>query len=164
MEFQDLFRLAMKREVPEIAGWRGTETVLNLGGGPQQIPGAICYDITMGWNADVNFIPHAAETVDHVIMFHFLEHVADPIRMLREVERVLKPGGVATICVPYYTSQMNAHDLTHRSVFCEETWRNLFNPPYYTRGGPEWRFQIGFNLICGVVERNLCLLTQLVKV
>jgi hypothetical protein len=57
-----------------------------------------------------------------------------------------------------------AHDLTHKTAFCEDTWSNLFSDPSYKRMGAEaWRFKIGLNIIIGIVERNLCLMTQLIK-
>ena len=42
---------------------------------------------------------------DFVVLSHVIEHVADPIRVLGEVFRVLKPGGAAVIAAPdrHYT-------------------------------------------------------------
>ena len=69
------------------------------------------------------------------------------------------------IVVPYYSSQMMAHDLTYRHAFCEETWRIIFRNPYYKQAGSpeEWKFDVGLNVIIGIVERNLCLMTQLIR-
>ena len=94
----------------------------------------------------------------------------NPFAVLLEFQRVLMPLGIVNIVVPYYTSQMQAHDLTHKHVFCEDTWKNLFAQPYYVRYSDgeeseplEWKFNIGTNVIIGVVERNLALLTQLIR-
>ena len=70
------------------------------------------------------------------------------------------------IVVPYYTSQMMAHDLIHKQAFCEETWRNTFENEYYKLAdAPEegWKLKARLNIIIGIYERNLCLMTQLVR-
>ena len=41
-----------------------------------------------------------AESVDVIAAFHVLEHVADPIGLLCQMQRLLRPGGLAYIRVP----------------------------------------------------------------
>jgi SAM-dependent methyltransferase len=43
----------------------------------------------------------ADETAEVVICHHVLEHVEQPVEMLREIRRILKPRGTALIFVPY---------------------------------------------------------------
>ena len=45
-----------------------------------------------------------AAMFDQVIVWHVLEHLADPRGTLQEIHRVLKPGGSVTIAVPNYSS------------------------------------------------------------
>lgn len=51
-------------------------------------------------NMDVTDLPFAADHFDLVICNHVLEHVPDDARAMREILRVLKPGGHAVLQVP----------------------------------------------------------------
>ncbi len=50
---------------------------------------------------DVTDIPYAAAAFDWVFCNHVLEHVPDDAKALREIYRVLKPGGIAILQTPY---------------------------------------------------------------
>lgn len=161
---QDMFEIGMKRHIPSLLGniqKEGT-TMLNLGGGLADIAGTVNVDYP-NWDADKQPLPFESESVSVIHAYHFLEHCMEPVKVLQECQRVLIKGGVMNIVVPYYTSQMAAHDLDHKHVFCEETWKNLFDTSYYDKNKIEWKFRIHANFIMGVVERNLALFTQLQK-
>jgi ubiquinone/menaquinone biosynthesis C-methylase UbiE len=51
---------------------------------------------------DIHEIPFAANTFDAVLCNHVLEHVRDDIQAMREIHRVLKPGGFAILQVPFF--------------------------------------------------------------
>ena len=50
---------------------------------------------------DIHKIPYEANTFDTVMCNHVLEHVEDDLLAMREVYRVLKPGGWAILQVPF---------------------------------------------------------------
>jgi SAM-dependent methyltransferase len=50
--------------------------------------------------ADGAQLPFPAATFDSVLCTQVLEHVPEPITVLREIARVLRPGGVALVTVP----------------------------------------------------------------
>lgn len=50
---------------------------------------------------DMLAIPYPAETFDFVMANHVLEHVADDLRALAELRRVLRPGGWAILQTPF---------------------------------------------------------------
>jgi SAM-dependent methyltransferase len=60
--------------------------------------------------ADAAELPFPDETFDHVWMMWFLEHVADPVAVLRESRRVLVEGG-----------ELTAIEVDYNSVWAEPT-------------------------------------------
>lgn len=170
MSIQDFFKLGMKRDIhnlipPRLNHYGGN--ALNLGAGNSLIAGTDPLDLPE-WNAEDGMLPAriASDSVDTIFAFHFFEHLtgAKAIRILRECERVLKVGGTLNVVVPHRLSQMAYHDLDHKSFWTEETWKVLFSTPYYDKNRETpWLLEVNVNLIIGVVERNLALMTQLVK-
>jgi SAM-dependent methyltransferase len=161
--FQGFFYIGMDRRLANIYRPAPGGVALNIGAGSKIIPGARSLDLPE-WNADLSPIPWNDESISTIHAYHFLEHVKDPVAVLRECQRVLKVGGVMNVVVPYYSAAIAADDLDHKSRFNENTWKTLFDNDYYDKDKIGWRFNVHFNLIAGIVERNLCLFTQLVKV
>ena len=51
---------------------------------------------------DIHQIPFEMNMFDVVLCNHVLEHVKDDIRAMSEIHRVLKPGGLAILQVPFF--------------------------------------------------------------
>ena len=70
--------------------------------------------------ADAHALPFAENSFDFVISLAVLEHIQHPGVMLREVRRVLKPGGVylgsVTYLVPFHDSA-SYFNMTHHGVW-----------------------------------------------
>ncbi|MGJ5620706.1 class I SAM-dependent methyltransferase [Sulfitobacter sp. MF3-043] len=49
--------------------------------------------------ADVQSLPYDDQSFDLVMAAHVLEHLSDPRRALKEMIRVLKPGGMVFVCL-----------------------------------------------------------------
>lgn len=163
--FQEFFQLGLSRDLPSVLDFPDGK-VLNLGPGTKLIEGSIPIGLP-GWNANTQPIPFGDESCTGVHAYHFLEHVENPTLVLQEIQRVLKPGGVVNIVVPYYRAQMAFQDLNHKHFFCEDSWKELFSNSYYDTAQDsemvEWHLKVHFNLVAGIVERNMALFTQMVK-
>jgi len=59
---------------------------------------------------DISAIPFHSETFDALLCIHVMEHVEDDVSAMRELYRVLKPGGWAVISVPIRLDQLTYED------------------------------------------------------
>jgi SAM-dependent methyltransferase len=93
----------------EPAGYRLGRWNLYLGGGGRYIGGFVNYDSTPALGVEVagrsEQLPFRANVFQHVECDAILERVRRPDLVMREIERVLKPGGyahlVASFCQPF---------------------------------------------------------------
>ena len=105
-----------------------SKLVLDLGCGQNKKKGSIGVDLLSSAKPDVmhdlNKFPYPFEsnTVDYVHMDNVLEHLNEPLDVLGEVHRILKPGGVAKIVVPYFRSVWAHIDPTHKHFFTVQSF------------------------------------------
>jgi SAM-dependent methyltransferase len=164
MDFHRLFALGMKRKLPYLLDPDGP--VFDIGAsGKYKVPGSDAIG-PPEWVHPRDRFPAKDNSVAQIHAYHFLEHLSgeDVVSLLREVERVLMPGGVLNFSVPYYSSTLAIQNLDHKSQWCEATFSNLFYDDTYLgdEDGP-WKLSVHFLLVAGIVQRNMALVGQLVK-
>ena len=170
----------LDRPTPKWTTIDWSKPVLHLGPGEKHIPNTIelewpewdfdQLDAQAEFWVDYNTrkgsgarLPFEDNEAGGVIATHVLEHLKDPIPLLREVSRILAPGCPFNILVPHGESLMFKQDLDHQKPFVIETWKTLLSNPYYAKGKDGFSFDIGANFLYGVKEANLALVTQLIK-
>lgn len=160
----DHFDIAMVRPradwVPTLDAFDGM--FVQLGPGKKNIDSWDNLDYP-DWDADKDKLPYQDDSVDGVATYHSMDHFSRPTFVLAEVQRVLKVGGWFVNIVPHYSSELANSCIEHKSRFAVDTWRNIFSERQYDHGPGGWQFRIGFNMLMGLTERNLVLVTQLIK-
>lgn len=97
--------------------------IINIGCGRRRMAGAIGIDHvalpTVDIVADIEHgLPFLADaSVDIVIADSILEHVEHFAELMREIHRVLKPGGELRVKVPHFSNPYYYSDYTHRRFF-----------------------------------------------
>lgn len=101
--------------------WTITEPArLDIGAGTaNRLPGAVRLDRSRAARphvvADLDRpLPFRTGSFDVVGAFDVVEHVADLVALMEEIYRVLRPGGVAQITTPHFSSANAYTDPTHR--------------------------------------------------
>jgi ubiquinone/menaquinone biosynthesis C-methylase UbiE len=109
--------------IPRI-GYGLSPVVLDIGCGPRkkdytsigidtlQFPGV---DIVGDVHEVLALLPDAS--VDGIYSSHFMEHLTDIGALIRELERVLKPGGELRVIVPHFSNPYYYSDPTHKTPF-----------------------------------------------
>lgn len=130
----------------DLASGAVTGRVLDVGCGSAKTPGAVGLDISPDTEADVvhdlNVFPYpiADSSFDHVLMQDVLEHVMEPVRVLEELHRVLRPGGRLQVRTPHFSSLLAYSDPTHQHYFSSLAIRSFAEPRFahYSRA----RFEV----------------------
>ena len=77
-------------------------------------------------------------SVDKVYSSHFFEHFQEIERLLDEMTRVMKVGGIISIIVPHFSNAYFYSDYTHRSFFGLYTFSYLAEDKLFTRKVPDY--------------------------
>jgi len=109
--------------------------VLDLGCGNKKREGAIGVDFNGRTAADVihdlNSFPYPFEdaSFDEIYIDNCLEHLDDVLRVMEEVYRICKPGGLVKVIVPYFRSIWAFIDPTHKHFFTVDSFA-YFDPAH----------------------------------
>lgn len=128
---------------------------LDLGCGAHKREGFVGVDISAACGADVVHDlratpwPFATHSVEEVFCSHFFEHLtgAERIAFMEELHRVMKPGAVAHIITPYWTSVTAVQDPTHQWPPIAEASYYYFNKAWRDRCGLQ-HYGIGCDFDC----------------
>lgn len=83
--------------------------------------------------ADVCDLPVGDNSVDAAVSANMLEHVSDDEQALREIHRILRPGGLAACVVPFGKNLM--------IITTTDFWaKNVATPPRVSKQGSPSRF------------------------
>jgi len=115
--------------------------VLDFGCGAHKTAGAFGIDgvplpgVDLVHDLGVRPYPLPDDCADEAVLSHVLEHFDDPLAVLEEVWRVVRPGGRVLIRTPHYSGPYAWKDPTHRRAFSSESFhyfgQNGYS--YYTR-------------------------------
>jgi len=139
--------------------------VLDLGPGRKLIRGAVRLDLP-DWDAETMPLPYEEGSVGGIFAMHFLEHLSDPRPLIGEAARVLALGCPFTIVVPHGRSKMYLQDCDHKTPFVLDSWDNILNNKYYSKGRQvfsDYLMRVGFSMVYAVKEGNEAIITQLIR-
>jgi SAM-dependent methyltransferase len=77
--------------------------------------------------------PFADNTFDQVIIVDYLEHIADDRGFIRELERILKPGGTLIVNVPHLKPRSILNRFRH-AIGLTDQWHGHLRPGYSLEG------------------------------
>lgn len=77
---------------------------------------------------DLLSLPFAADAFDGFVLTEVLEHCVDPQRAMREVFRVLKPGGLLLVTSPFFWCTHQTDEYRDYWRFARQGWELLLEP------------------------------------
>ena len=115
--------------------------ILHLGCGTTRMEGAINADHIKMPGVDVVFdlekppYPLVENNFDEVHMYFVLEHITDHFAVIKEIHRILKPGGRCYIRVPHFSSMYAWGEFTHKRGYAHgsfDIFEDTNNRSYYS--------------------------------
>ncbi len=120
---------------------------LNLGCGKDIREGYVNLDLVKLEGVDVvcdvnKKLPFKDDYFDEIMAYDILEHVNDMPKVLKELHRILKKGGILRIKVPHFLESSAYADPTHKNFFAYNTF------DYFVKGNQRnYYFDFGFEKI-----------------
>jgi len=113
---------------------------INVGCGFRKIEGFVNLDIDRRCNPDILCditagLPYKDGSLDYIYTSHCLEHMWNVEDVIKDFHRVLKPGGVLEITVPYYPGRCAVAGDGHVRFFTMETFSLYCNPRMFQPKG-----------------------------
>ena len=108
---------------------------------------------------DLNILPWPlkSNSIGEVMISHILEHLNSPWDIMKEIHRILVPGGKVTVIVPH-ADGIDSHTISHKHQF-KWSWFNELGKGDETTGIPKlWKEEYH---ICRVVPHRDCWLDVL---
>lgn len=111
------------------------KTILDLGCGNKKRVGSIGVDINPDTDADIvhdlNQFPYPFDSsmFDEIYADNVIEHLDNVLKVMEELHRISKPGGILIIKVPYFRSRFAYIDPTHKHFFTTESF-TYFDPEH----------------------------------
>ncbi|PNX53275.1 MAG: hypothetical protein BV458_05340 [Thermoplasmata archaeon M9B2D] len=136
--------------------------ILDLGCGEKKVEGSIGVDNVALPGVDVVHdlsifpYPFKDESADVIYLNNIIEHLPDTIKVMEEMYRILKPGGLLHIETVYWNHKDSISDPQHKSFFNETTWEFFTGKrkTYYTKA--QFRME-SFKYTYDYRTRKLCL-------
>lgn len=106
---------------------------LDLACGPTKALGAVGIDSNARVNPDVlhdldSFpYPFADDSFDRIVCYNGIEHLAQPLEVLKEVARIAVNGAEVEIATPHFTSPDAYTDPTHRHALTSRSFDYLIS-------------------------------------
>ncbi len=97
--------------------------ILDVGCSINKIENSVGIDIDPASHADIlhdlNIYPYPIESnsFDKVYAKHIIEHVDDPRAFLKEIHRILRPGGTAFFETPHFSCRVAYSEPQHKLFF-----------------------------------------------
>ncbi|MBF7730514.1 class I SAM-dependent methyltransferase [Pseudomonas sp. N040] len=110
--------------------------VLEIGAGPVKREGVTTLDFNPSVSPDIlhdlDILPWpiSDSCFDAVYMFSVIEHVSNPLRVIEECHRILKPNGKLFLLTPHFSSTSSYTDLSHKWHFSSQSF------DYFVNGTP----------------------------
>ncbi len=102
-------------------------------------------DVVCDLNYGMPFLQN--NSVDEIYSEHFLEHINDLGFLMREIYRVLKPGGRKYITVPHFSNPYFYSDYTHKNFFGLYSMSYFSKQDYFKRKVPVFYNDVNFRII-----------------